>query len=191
MSSSLLKEFQRKLVHLSSLCIPILYLVLPDKHVSRAILVTVTIGFLVADMLKLRNMKVRALYMKLFGGVLRGFEDRTLVGGTYFLMACTLTIYIFDTYVAVAAITFLVLGDTAAALVGKAYGRIKLLDKSVEGSMACFLACIIVGLALPGLNGETILAGAAVATVMELIPSPVDDNFRIPLVSGFIMQILA
>lgn len=191
MSKSLLQEFQRKLVHLASLSIPIIYLAIPDEHASRALLVFVTMVFLVADMLKLRNVKVRTLYMKLFGRVLRGHENRTLVGATYFLMACTLTIYLFDKYVAVAAITFLVLGDTAAALVGKAYGRMKLLDKSAEGSMACFLTCIIAGLVLPGLNSETILAGAAVATVMELIPSPVDDNFRIPLASGFIMQILA
>jgi dolichol kinase len=34
------------------------------------------------------------------------------------------------------------------------------------------------------------LVGAIVATVFELLPVPLDDNFRIPLSAGFAMELL-
>jgi dolichol kinase len=34
------------------------------------------------------------------------------------------------------------------------------------------------------------LAGSLVATGFELLPAPLDDNFRLPLFAGFCMQLL-
>jgi dolichol kinase len=64
--------------------------------------------------------------------------------------------------------------------------------KTLEGSIACFVVCYGLTLIIPGPNlpFPVGLVGALVATVFELLPIPLDDNFRIPLSAGFAMELL-
>ena len=91
---------------------------------------------------------------------------------------------------AVLALSFLILGDTAAAIVGKSVGRVRIFGKTLEGSLACFAVCYGLTAIMPGIPFPVGLIGAAVATVFELLPIPLDDNFRIPLSAGFAMELL-
>jgi dolichol kinase len=43
---------------------------------------------------------------------------------------------------------------------------------------------------VPEIPLEVLLAGALAASVVEILPLPVDDNFRIPLVAGVVIQSL-
>jgi glycerol-3-phosphate acyltransferase PlsY len=61
-------------------------------------------------------------------------------------------------------------------------------EKSIEGSLACLSICSVVGGIFLGWIG---ILGAIIATLSELAPLPVDDNLRIPLISGFIMHVLS
>jgi glycerol-3-phosphate acyltransferase PlsY len=99
-------------------------------------------------------------------------------------------VYAFDKPVAVAALAFLVVGDTTAAIVGKSIGRIPIFGKTLEGSLACFLVCLAVGWIIPELSLKQAVAGAAMATLVELLPVPLDDNLRIPLAAGFTMTLI-
>ena len=86
----------------------------------------------------------------------------------------------------------MVVGDTVAALVGRRWGRIRLLDKSLEGSLGCFFACLIVGWVYPGtdVTWPMIVVGAFTATLFEFLPIPMDDNLRMSLSAGFAMSLL-
>jgi dolichol kinase len=75
-------------------------------------------------------------------------------------------------------------------VVGKAVGQVRVFGKTLEGAAACFVSCCAVGALIPGISLRTVVAGAAVATLVEMLPIPVDDNFRIPLISGAVMQFL-
>ena len=185
-----LQELKRKSVHLSSISIPVLYNWIPSETFSKWLVLGATSIFLGTDLLKLRNRRFYRLFMSVLGRLLRVHETRELVGSTYVMLAATATIFCFSKPVAMAAMGFLVLGDTAAALFGKTYGRLRYLGKSVEGSLACFLACMVVAALVPGLSLEVGLAGAAVATIAELVPVPVDDNFRIPFASATVMELM-
>jgi dolichol kinase len=62
--------------------------------------------------------------------------------------------------------------------------------KTLEGSAACFAVCYGMTLFLPEVPFPVGLVGALVATIFELLPIPLDDNFRIPLSAGFTMELL-
>ncbi|KYK32802.1 MAG: hypothetical protein AYK18_15405 [Theionarchaea archaeon DG-70] len=53
--------------------------------------------------------------------------------------------------------------------------------------MACFAVCVVVGWVFLKWVG---LSGALAATVIELLPIPVNDNLRIPIVCGGLMHLL-
>ena len=186
-------EIKRKSIHLASLAIPIGYYLTPDAWMriwERGLLALVILS-LAIEVFRLNHPRTRHVFRHFFGELLRNHEEASLLGSTYLLIACLLTIHVFPKPVAVLALMFLILGDTVAAIVGKWVGRVRLIGgKTLEGSIACFLVCFGLTLLMPGVPPMVGLVGALTATLFELLPIPLDDNFRIPLSAGFAMELL-
>ncbi|HEX7079220.1 MAG TPA: SEC59/DGK1/VTE5 family protein [Candidatus Eisenbacteria bacterium] len=185
-------ELKRKAIHLASLAVPVGYYVTPDawtRQWERALLASVILS-LAIEIFRLNHPRTRNMFRHFFGELLRNHEEASLLGSTYLLIACLLSIHLFAKPVAVLALSFLIVGDTVAAIVGKSFGRVRLFGKTVEGSVACLVVCFALTRFLPQVPFHVALVGAVVATVFELLPIPLDDNFRIPLSAGFAMDLL-
>lgn len=188
----LASELKRKAIHLASLAIPLGYYVSPASwHAwwERGLLAAVILS-LAIEVFRLNHPRTRYIFRHFFGELLRNHEEATLLGSTYLLIACWLSIHLFSEPVAVLALLFLIVGDTVAAIVGKSAGRIRFFGKTLEGSLACFAVCYGLTAFMPGIPFPVGLVGAAVATLFELLPIPLDDNFRIPLSAGVAMELL-
>ncbi|HRS95513.1 MAG TPA: phosphatidate cytidylyltransferase, partial [Candidatus Latescibacteria bacterium] len=59
--------------------------------------------------------------------------------------------------------------------------------KSIEGSLACLIACFVAGTAWAELPLACVWTGAVVATLAEALPLRVNDNAIIPVSSGAAM----
>lgn len=94
----------------------------------------------------------------------------------------------------VAPVLYLALGDAAAALIGRFFGRHKLFGgkKSLEGSLACLAVCLLVGGWL-GLPWPAAFAGALSATLIELLPNNryFNDNLWMPLGAAIALSFFA
>ena len=185
----MLGELLRKSIHLSGLTLPVIYLFL-DKPTMLVIIGILTGIALAVELVKWLSPDFGAFFFRIFAPLLRKHERKGAVtGATYYLMSAFLCIFLFAKTLAIVCIFFMVLGDMAAALVGKKWGRTKLLgSKSLEGSAACFIVCVAI--ALVQLNPIIAVIGALVATIVELIPVPIDDNLTVPLISGAVMHFL-
>ena len=73
------------------------------------------------------------------------------------------------------------LADATAALIGKKWGKRKLFDKTLEGSLTFLIVSIGLAIILPDLFRLGAIVAAIVATLIELFPSPIDDNLMIPI----------
>ena len=184
------RELRRKSIHLLGLVVPILYFFTSRDLAIIGVGGLVTLA-LAAELLKGVVPAVRAIFLRIFSPILRSQEQKGgLTGATYFLIGSFLCILLFDKTLAIVCLCFLTLGDLCAALIGKQWGRIKLFSrKSLEGSLACFVVCTAAAL-LIGLHPVVAIAGALVATLIELLPVGVDDNVTIPLISGLAMHLL-
>lgn len=183
-------EFKRKAIHFGALSIPLGYYFLP-KRTALLILIPIVLITLAGDLIRLKELPGSNLIKRLFGAMLRDHENSDLSGASYILSGAVLTIFLFAKPVALAALGFIILGDIAAALVGRRYGRIKIGDKTLEGSLTFFGVCILVALLVPNLSIAIGIIGALIATIIEAMTLPVDDNLIVPLISGLAMQILA
>ena len=186
-------EIFRKLIHISSLAIPLIYFFLiKDKNVMATILIILTLISLLIEYARLnRKGYVRFFFHKYLKSVLRSNELKGhLTGATWMLIGFTFSVIIFDFEVSVLALLFLSVGDAVAAVVGRALPIGKIWDKSILGSLSGFLFCVIFGLAINNtLPFQIIIFGAISGMFIELIPLKINDNFSIPIFSGFIMQI--
>lgn len=182
-------EYKRKGIHLLALSIPIGYYLLPQKT-ALLVLLPITLASLIFDFVRILELPGYRLLNSLFGPMLRTHEEADLTGGSYILFAAALSIFLFSKPVAIAAISFIILGDISSALIGRKYGMVSFGDKTLEGSLGFFLAGLLVVVIIPDLSLLIGLAGAVVATLAEAIDFPVDDNLTVPLVSGVVMQLL-
>ena len=169
---------------------------------SLLILTPCALGAIAIDIIRLKKLPLHGFLNQLLGPILREHESADFAGASYILSASVFTILLFDKRVAVAAISFIILGDIAAALIGRKFGKTKIKwslannrinwnnRKSLEGSLSCLIMCLLVAMVVPHLPLWVGITGALIATVVEGISLPIDDNFSVPLVSGLVMHLL-
>lgn len=177
-------EIKRKLFHLLTLTYIILYWVTPVTFVLIGLAVAIIL-VLIFEIVRLKHTRFNYWLLSLLGGVHRGSETDKMSGLAFTLSGSFFTILLFfgDKNIVMASFMYLAFGDTFAALIGKAFGRHKVTrDKTWEGSIACFLVCLISGLFF--LKWPIAVVGAFIATSIELIRWPISDNFWMPLVAS-------
>lgn len=193
-SSDYQSEKRRKAFHLFGLIIPLGYLLYPSEAQAKAIILAAMVFGIFVDIFRLAEPRLRSFAHSLIGALMRPKEKADLLGSTSLLIASVMTIFIFQKVVAVAALCLLVGGDTAAALVGKRFGRVPIFcRKTLEGTLAFICAGLALNAAVcraePGLTPLAVVTGALVGALVEAVPLPIDDNFAIPVISGVAMSL--
>lgn len=194
MTTTLASEFLRKLIHIFSIVIPLSYFFyIKDKVLMIIILFILTSTALLIEYAR-RDQKnnIGYFFQKYFKSILRSNEEKGyFTGATWMLIGFTATVLIFENDVAVLALLFLSIGDSCAGIVGRVLPFGKVWNKSIFGSFAGLIVCIIFGFIInTTLPFEVIFFGAISGMFIELMPLKMDDNFSIPIFSGLIMQIL-
>ncbi len=180
-------EILRKFVHLATLIIPVGY-ALTSEETAILFLVPFFIALLVVDLLRHFHSGTASLFQEyFFGRVLREGEKSAFMGSTYFIFSTILTILLFPKSIAIASLFILILSDTAAALVGKGIGKVKVFGKTVEGSTAFLITSLLIVWIYPHLGRFSGSLAALGATLAEVLPIRLNDNLSIPLVAGAIM----
>ena len=189
-------ELFRKSIHLTSLSIPIVYYFITTETAA-LILGIITALALIIDLGRYLHPDTGKIFYKIFGFLLREHEldhkKKNLNGATYVLISALISVLIFPKVIFISAFSILIISDSAAALVGRKFGRRKFLSKSLEGTLTFFISACIVILFTPKVGGfsEEYLIGFIAAFVGAIIENIsfklVDDNLSIPLSVGFTM----
>lgn len=189
------EEVMRKAVHVCSVLIPIFYFILP-RSTMLIILSSVAALAILMDISRMSGMAIWSKFLiKPFGSMIRPKEREGFTGASYIISTDVLVILLFAKPVAICAMAFIALGDSAAAVVGRRWGFHKYGNKSVEGSLGFFAAAASAGIAFHFLYPDQLpllvgIGGAFVATIVEGMSVRSDDNMTVPTISGLFMQIL-
>jgi dolichol kinase len=168
------------------------YVIGLSRSAMLSIMVPIALLMMTIDISRLRQWKFWCNFADRIGGKMVRSHEKSgdFTGATYILISVCLTVALFAKPVAITAITFIIVGDTCAAIIGRKFGRHRFGRKSVEGSLACLAGTVVVAFLAPGITLTVALAGAVVATVTEAISLTIDDNISVPLVSGLAMTLL-
>jgi dolichol kinase len=189
---SFIQEVWRKATHMGALIIPGSYQLFGlSKYQMLAVMVPAFVLMVLVDIARLRNWAFwRSVARPLLAPMIRSHEEAGDFTGAFYILGSTcLTIALFSKPVAIAALTFIIVGDTFAALIGRKFGRHKFGRKSIEGSLGCLAGTVIVAVLTPHLPLSVGLIGAVTATVAEAVSFTIDDNVSVPLASGLIMTL--
>lgn len=152
---------------------------------------------LIVESMRLRSPSMNEKMLKLWGPIMRQHEVTRMSTVTHYLSSVILAIAIFPKPVAVLSILYLACGDPIASLCGILYGNMSIRFKSgksligsLAGTLVCGLLTLIYLKTLSISNGAVLaisLIGGLAGGLAELLPFEVDDNFSIPIVSGFVL----
>ncbi|MDR1522769.1 MAG: hypothetical protein LBS29_02245 [Endomicrobium sp.] len=183
-------EIKRKFVHLMCLIYILGYWYLPKNIVVWGLAIAITIVIFL-EVLRFKVPSLNNFFKDNLKGFYRQQEADKMSGLVWTLLGGLITILIFSNkYMVFASLLYLVFADAAAALVGRAFGKHKILfGKSLEGSAACFVVCFIVGLFI--FNFQFAFLGAIIATFTEAIPWKLNDNFWMQIINAGMLTLLA
>lgn len=189
-------EFYRKCLHLLLLVIPMTYHFL-GKWKALMIFAPVTLLVVSLDYLRRHNAKIKTIFAKIFGSILREHElDGTkLCGASFVGLATCINFLFFKAEIAITGFLILIISDALAALVGKGIPSRPFFEKSLAGSVAFFISAlvILIGCGISYHSGYWFFLFGIFATfcvtMFEARPSlfSVDDNFSIPIGFSLIM----
>jgi dolichol kinase len=182
----------RKLIHLSGAAFAILYLFLPRQTVLSLGLIVLVIT-IALEWGRQRWPALERLIEWVFGPAMREGEEAKPTTGIWAMIGILITLLAFSREVAIPAILYAQVGDPAAEIVGRRWGRHRMPNgKSLEGSLGFFVTSLTIGLAcsqmLP-LSPAVAALGALVATVAEAIPLPLADNLWMAPLAGLAMTL--
>ena len=207
------EEINRKLLHILSGClIPMGILYIPKIPGAPGYLPMVILGVLLVlsifiEVIRFKIPGVQKVFVSLVGSMLRTEENKKFTGSTYIFASAFICAIIFyrQPHISFMVINLFILGDAIAAVVGLSIGRIKIGKKSLEGSLGCFILCLIlffgvyphVPLLLDQWNGRIplslIFITSLCITIFELMPwritknFVINDNLIVPVITGIIM----
>ena len=187
-----IREISRKSVHILSIIIPLFHIYIFKNKIDMIVFLSAMVIFcFFIEIFRFQNSFISKIFIRYLSFMMRNFEKQgSLTGSTWVFVGALITIILVPQPFSVLALFFLAFGDTLAALVGMNFPFIKVGNKTLSGSLACFIMCLFVGLILNfEINSEIILVGAFTATIVELISIKINDNISIPVLSGCAMYL--
>ena len=154
-----------------------------DKAAVLLILGFLFVVALMADIARLRDPRLNALFFRAFGSLASAREAVGIASSTWFLAGVFLTWALFPARVAVAGILVLALADPAAGTVGRLWGKRRLGKGTVAGSSTFLLVAFAVLAAHLGPTAG--LVGALAAAAVEAVSGRIDDNLTVPVTAAF------
>ncbi|MBN1771243.1 MAG: hypothetical protein JXB32_08290 [Deltaproteobacteria bacterium] len=190
------RNWYRSLFHVSvGLVATLAYQFLLDRTALLLLGASLLLVFVIMDLLRRFSPVLNESFVtRAFGRISRPSEAHRIPAATWYLVALLLGAFWYPKLAIQLGALALAFGDPAASLVGKRWGRWKLLgEKSLIGTLAFFGATVVatasfLALAAPGLGLPSLLgisaAVALVGAVTELLSRRLDDNLTIPLAAG-------
>lgn len=193
-------ELYRKLIHIFSTIIPVIYY-FNSKEFILSLVGVGTVMMIALDILKAYTVSFEKLYKMFFHVILRedekDYKRNLFTGGTYYAIGIFLALLFFPKEVAILSILIMIWCDTVAALVGKTFGKKRIVEKkTLEGSIAFtitgFILLFILQFVFPDYNfykaGFITVLFAAIFEQLSILK--INDNLSLPLFSGIVFIII-
>ena len=187
-----IREISRKVIHIFNIIIPLFHIYILKDTIDMIIFLSAMVIFcFFIEIFRSQSSFISKFFEKYLFFMMRSFEKQgSLTGSTWVFVGALITIILIPQPFSLLALFFLAFGDTLAALVGMKFPFIRIGNKTLSGSLACFITCLFIGIILDfEISLEIIFIGAFTATIAELISIKINDNISIPVFSGCAMYL--
>lgn len=187
------RDIIRETIHIGGFFVPVVswYLAL-NPSLAAFIIFIVTLLYIMSELARVMGYNVPVTSTITWNAAITPEIYEFVTSPIFFAVGIMLALIIFPVPVGYASIAIFTLGDGIATLFGKKLGRHVFpynKGKKIEGTLFGFLFAWL-GATLFIVNPLKALVGAAVGMFVETLPTPVNDNLTIPLISGLTLLII-
>lgn len=189
-------NYTRSIFHVGSAFLALLFIQYTPWDILSVVAIVLALMGWTMEISRRRSERINALLMRLFSHVSHPHERFRVNSATWYTTALALLGMTQSPAACALAVTALGVGDPAAALIGRRYGKTRIVHgRSLEGTLTFFAVSTVASLAVLqiwhaefGLGTALIIASIASAAgaLTELYSGRVDDNFSIPVVTGLV-----
>jgi dolichol kinase len=185
---------RRKLIIIGAgIVFPVLYYFSPNKIIVEMLLLYLLGIMTTLEVMRYISPNLWRTIAEHSKGILK-VRQGMITGTTALLISNIIVIAFFNKQVAIVSLVYMLFGDTASAVIGTKYGKVKIGDKSLEGSLAFFITTMVIALIFSQWTGIHIhliilIFGAIAATITEALPIEINDNLTVALAAAIVMQI--
>ncbi|MFX1565562.1 MAG: haloacid dehalogenase-like hydrolase [Promethearchaeota archaeon] len=191
------QEILRQLLHASAVIIPLLWFWDTSWHTPIYMLIgSLTLLFILSEVFRSFGIKIPLISNMVLAAGREEEIDSHVLSPLYFAAGVTLSLLIFGTllqlpHIAVASVIVFLIGDAFSTIGGIFLGRHHYpfnRQKTIEGTLIGFTSAFFVLLLI--MSPISALLTAIIAAVIELLPSQLDDNLAVPLITAIVLTIL-
>ncbi len=160
------------------------------KSVSFVIILIFMALFVSLDIRRMLKHKSGEKTGKEGSSLYRSNEAKSFSSISIYLVAFFVTVLAFPREIAFSAIVFLIFGDIFSKVIGLVFGRHKILDKTIEGTLAyggCMALCGYILFTVLNISPIILIFGGIAAPLTELLSIKMNDNFTVSIISGTVM----
>jgi dolichol kinase len=195
-------NYRRSLFHVSSALVALAVIeLLPSSLVLTGAIIWALFAWS-CEVSRRVSPRVNTVLMRFFGPVAHEHESHRVNSATWYASALVLLALTHNPALCAVAVMVLGVGDPMAALIGRRFGKTRLIHgRSLEGTLAFVASGALVSFAVLrllhaasfslGTAALMAVAAAVAGAIAELVSLRVDDNFSIPMAaalgSGLVM----
>lgn len=183
-------EILRKLIHIGGFFIPILSSLLGLLIVA-ILIFTVTLFYVVSEWARIEGKNLPVVSSITRHAAREGELEGFAAAPVFFALGISLTLLLFPAPASSAAIAVFAVGDSAASIFGRMFGKHTLpfnKAKTFEGTLSGFFFAFLAAAFF--ISPSRALVGATIAMVIESLPLPLGDNLTVPLITGTILTFI-
>ena len=181
-------EVYRKVFHISSIIIPLVYILLDFNYfiifllISTIFLISINLNY--NKFINMISPKVNLDF------VIRNYEKNSFWSASYMIITFLLVTCIFPKDVAVLSMIIGSVCDPLAGLCGQKYGKIILVhNKTLEGTYVFIISSFLIVSYFTGTISSFLLILCLLIALTELITPMKYDNVSIPIVSSILFSV--
>lgn len=170
----------------------IIFYVFYSQTLALIIIGIVGLCFIFLDIIRFIHRQTNVVLTTRVKALFRKHEEKKFSSMTLFLVAAFISILLFNKDIAIISLTFLIFGDIFSKLFGLAFGRHKIFNKTLEGTLAYCGCVLIAGFILYttlNIPWPILVIGGITAPLVELFSFNLNDNFTVSLISGTVMTV--
>jgi len=186
------RELIRETIHIAGFFVAVfaMYLSL-DRYFAASLILVVMLLYILSELARMLNRNIPVLSTITWKAAIQPELYEFVTAPIFFALGIMLSLLLFPPFISYAAIAIFTLGDGFATLSGKTIGNHVFpynKGKKIEGTIFGFLLASLGASVF--VNPSKALVGAAMGMIVESLPTPINDNLTIPLITGLTILLL-
>ncbi len=191
--SSISREMAiRESIHMSGALVPLISLYLLPLLTTAFLIFIISLLYIASEFARIEGKHFPVISTITRRSATKPELHEFVTAPIFFAAGIMLALLLFPEPVNYASVAIFALGDGAATLFGRKFGRNVFpfnKGKRAEGTIFGFIFASLGAFFFLG-NPLKALIGAAAGMLMEALPTPISDNLTIPLTSGLVLMVL-